>query len=269
MILVADLSVAQTFHEMSRKGDFWIGWGWNRAAYTKSDIHFSGAGYDFTLYDVRATDKQTPFDAETYFGFSTITIPQTNLRAGYFIKDHIAVSLGYDHMKYVMSNYQTVGFTGHIDDPQYASYVQADGNIELVPSFLTLEHTDGLNYINAEIELHKGIYKKNRFEFNSFLGGGLGALMPKSNVKLMGNPRSDEFHFAGYGAHLKAGIEVLLSRYFFLRFEGKGGYINMPDIVTRPESDNDRAKQQFGYAEIDGMFGFILAGKSQKATLIN
>ena len=85
----------------------------------------------------------------------------------------------------------------------------------------------------------------------------------------MGYPRSDEFHLAGYGMHLKAGIEVLLSRFFFLRMEGKAGYINMPDIVTRSESAEDRAKQQFGYAEIDGMFGIILAGKSQKVNSIN
>lgn len=269
LLLTADFSAAQSFHKISRKGDLWMGWGWNRAAYTKSDIHFSGAGYDFTLHDVVANDKQTPFDAETYFGFSTITIPQTNLRAGYFIKNNLAVTFGYDHMKYVMSNNQTVRFTGHIDDPQYASYVQSDGNIYLAPSFLTLEHTDGLNYINAEVELHNGVYKKNWFECNAFIGGGFGGLLPKSNVKLMGYPRSDEFHLAGYGAHMKAGFEVLLSRFFFIRMEGKAGYINMPEIVTRPESAEDRAKQQFGYAELDGMFGFILAGKSQKENSIN
>ena len=85
----------------------------------------------------------------------------------------------------------------------------------------------------------------------------------------MGYPRNDEFHLAGYGVHLKAGLEVLFSRYFFLRLEGKGGYINMPDVVTRSENADDRAKQHFGFAELDGMFGVILAGKSQKLTNIN
>jgi hypothetical protein len=269
LLLAADFSVAQSFHEVNRKGDFWLGWGWNRSAYAKSDIHFTGPGYDFTLHKVVANDRQTPFNAEVYFGFSTITIPQTNLRLGYFVKDNLCVTLGVDHMKYVMSNNQSVGFSGKIDDPVYASYVGSDGTVFLDPDFLTFEHTDGLNYVNAEVEYHTGLYKKNKLGINAYGGGGCGVLVPRSNVKLMGYPRNDEFHLAGYGVDAKLGLEILLGRFFFLRMEGKSGLINMPDIVTRSESAEDRAKQNFGYVEVDGMFGFILAGKSQKETLIN
>ena len=47
---------------VSRKGSFYFYWGWNRDAYTKSDISFSGNDYNFTLDNVVAKDRQSPFD---------------------------------------------------------------------------------------------------------------------------------------------------------------------------------------------------------------
>jgi hypothetical protein len=32
-------------------------WGWNRAMFSKSDIHFKGNGYDFVLHNVVAHDR--------------------------------------------------------------------------------------------------------------------------------------------------------------------------------------------------------------------
>lgn len=254
-MLISVCSVAQWFPELSRKGDVFASWGWNRAMYTNSDIHFKGATYDFTLQNVAATDRQTQFKADTYFGLTTMTIPQTNMRFGYFLSDHLAFTVGVDHMKYVMVQFQKVKFEGSIDDPTYANMVQ-DGNIVLTPNFLTFEHTDGLNYLNAELEYHTGIYHTKHIQLNAFGAAGAGALMPKSNVKLMGYPRNDQFHLAGIGTDVKVGFELLFWKHFFLRYEGKLGYINMPSIVTRMASIDDRASQQFCFAAMDGMFGF-------------
>ena len=43
--------------EFGDKGTMFVFWGWNRAGFTKSDIHFTGNGYDFTLHDVVAHDR--------------------------------------------------------------------------------------------------------------------------------------------------------------------------------------------------------------------
>jgi hypothetical protein len=254
---------AQWFPEMQRKGSVFGGWGWNRAAYSNSDIHFTGDGYDFTLFNVQAKDRQTQFDAKTYFSPNTISIPQTNMKIGYFIQDRIAITLGVDHMKYVMVQDQNVAFEGRISDATYMSMVQ-DNAVKLTPEFLTFEHTDGLNYLLAEVEFYQGIFAGSFIDVNTYGGIGAGALMPKSNVKLMGYPRNDEFHFAGFGANLKCGAEVLLGNHFYLRGEAKCGYINMPDIVTRAESIGDRASQQFGFAAIDFMFGFNITPPKRK-----
>ncbi len=263
ILLTCCATHAQWFPEMKRKGNVFGGWGWNRAAYTRSDIHFTGEGYDFTLFDVQAKDRQTEFEAKIYFGLKTLTIPQTNMKLGYFIHDRIAITLGVDHMKYVMVQNQHVAFEGNISDATYMNMVN-DNSVKLAPEFLTFEHTDGLNYLLTEIEFYQGIFTGNFLEVNAYGGAGVGAVMPKSNVKLMGYPRNDEFHFAGFGTNLKCGAEILFGHHFFVRGEAKCGYINMPDIVTRAESISDRASQQFGFAALDFMLGFNITSRKSR-----
>jgi hypothetical protein len=263
LLLTAYGARAEWFPDMQRKGNFFGGWGWNRSVYTNSDIHFRGEDYDFTLYNVQAKDRQTHFEAKTYFGLKTLTIPQTNMKLGYFINDHIAITAGFDHMKYVMVQNQNVAFEGSIDDKTYMDMVVNDA-VKLTPQFLTFEHTDGLNYILTEIEFYQGIYSGGFLDVSAYGGLGAGALMPRSDVKLMGYPRNDEYHFAGFGTNVKCGAEVLLGNHFYVRGEAKCGYINMPDIVTREESISDRASQQFGFAAIDFMIGFNITPRKSK-----
>lgn len=256
LLLALDLSgQVSWFPEVSRKAHFYGGWGWNRASYTDSDIHFSGENYDFTLMDVHAKDRQTPFSAEVYFGLNTVTIPQTNYRLGYFLNDHWSISLGVDHMKYVMQRGQTVAFTGEINDPSYDHLI--DGNtIELDPTFLRFEHTDGLNYIHTEMEYYQALMSFKKITISGYGGAGMGIMLPKSNVTLMHYPRHDDFHLSGYGLSAKAGIELLFWRHFFIRFDYKTGFIHMPDILTRDGDVTDRASQHFFFAQRMGMFGF-------------
>lgn len=250
-------SLAQWFEPIDRKGELFGGWGWNRASYTASDIHFTGSNYDFILHDVKAKDRPTAFSPEIYFGLNNLTIPQNNYRIGYFIAKNLALYIGVDHMKYVMIQNQEVDFSGNIDESEYASMVH-DERIVLTDNFLTFEHTDGLNYATAELEYYQGIYNNPVIQINAIAGAGAGALVPKSNVKLMGYPRNDEFHLAGFGCSGKLALEFLFWKHFFIRLEYKSGFIDMPDIVTRKASIEDRASQHFFFAQRNGMFGFSI-----------
>ena len=40
----------------NNKGKFYIFWGGNRESYSRSDIRFKGADYDFTIHNVGAHD---------------------------------------------------------------------------------------------------------------------------------------------------------------------------------------------------------------------
>ena len=101
------------------KGKFYVFWGGNRESYSKSDIRFKGADYDFTIYNVSAHDKPKGYHID-YVNPARMTIPQTNLRIGYFINDHYNISIGLDHMKYVMYNDRRVDYSGYY--PNAGSY---------------------------------------------------------------------------------------------------------------------------------------------------
>ena len=70
--------------KVTNKGKFYVYWGWNRGTFSDSDIHFKGENYDFILSDVVASDRPTRFGFDPYFKLDRITIPQTNVRIGYF-----------------------------------------------------------------------------------------------------------------------------------------------------------------------------------------
>ncbi|MGV7106739.1 hypothetical protein [Flavobacterium sp. U410] len=245
------------------KGKFYIFWGGNRESYSKSDIRFKGDNYDFTLYDVEAHDKPKGWHVD-YINPTKMTIPQTNLRVGYFITDHYNISLGVDHMKYVMSQDKRVNYSGYYPNAgTYDENPTAD-QLTLDENFLTFEHTDGLNYINTEFSRVDDITKlfsktlnTDKFQINITEGVGGGFLYPKTNSKLLGNDRNDAFHVAGFGLSAKAGLNFTFFKHFFIQTELKGGYINMQDIRTT-QSSADHAEQEFWFLQriivIGGIF---------------
>ncbi|TRW23363.1 hypothetical protein FMM05_14310 [Flavobacterium zepuense] len=249
------------------KGKFYIYYGGNRESYSKSDINFSGDGYNFTLHDVKAQDKPKGWTID-YVNPTRMTIPQTNFRVGYFISDHYNISIGFDHMKYVMTTDQFANMNGYIDLPQDQSGAVFNGIYNNVPKqltkdFLEYEHTDGLNYVNLEIarvddllKLCKVANNSDIFQLNITEGVGGGVLYPRTNTTLMGKQRHDEFHISGFGVSAKAGINLTFFKHYFIQGELKGGYINMPDVRTT-YAGIDRASQHFMFLERIITFGGI------------
>ena len=235
------------------KGKFYVYWGGNRETFSKSDIRFKGADYDFTLYDVVAHDKPKGWHVD-YVNPARMTIPQTNLRIGYFINDHYNISIGFDHMKYVMNNDRRVQYSGSY--PNAGSYGEnpVGNELTLTEDFLLFEHTDGLNYVNTEIGRVDdisgllGLPNTDMFQINTVGGLGVGLLYPKTNTTLLGKDRYDEFHIAGYGASAKVGLNFTFLKHFFIQTELKGGYINMNDIKTS-QSSADSASQEFWFLQ--------------------
>jgi hypothetical protein len=231
------------------KGKFFISWGGNRESYSKSDVTFTGKDYRFTVEDMRAHDKPKGWHID-YINPTKMTIPQTNLRLGYFFSDHYSVAIGVDHMKYVMTQNQTANVTGQINGPIHNGIYNNTPVDFSDESFLTFEHTDGLNYINTEVSRHDDISKlfkignTDKIQINLTEGIGFGVLYPKTNTQLLGKERHDDFHVSGFGTSLKAGLNITFFKYFYIQGELKGGYINMNDIRTTMSTD-DKASQDF------------------------
>lgn len=259
------------------KGKFYIFWGGNRENFSKSDITFSGENYNFTIENAQAEDKPKGWHVD-YVNPSRVTIPQTNFRMGYFINDHYNVSIGLDHMKYVFTQTQIANVTGNVNLPAsepgsmyngiytntpvnfFTNYSEDD--LGSLPPFLTFEHTDGLNYINTEFcrvdDISKLLTLPNtdKFQVNITEGIGTGILLPKTNSKVLGKERHDEFHVSGYGISAKVGLNLTFFKHYFLQAELKGGYIDMNDIRTT-NSTSDSAKQSFYFLQRIIAFGGI------------
>jgi hypothetical protein len=242
------------------KHQFFVYWGYNRAWYSTSDIHFQGTDYDFTLSSVTAHDKQTPVGADPYLQPDKLTIPQTNLRIGYFFREHWSISIGDDHMKYVMTQDQVVEINGFIQNTSTEyNDVYHQQSIQLKDDFLKFEHTDGLNYINVELRrmdnlLRLGKYQIANIDINLTEGFGAGMLFPRTNTTLLGQETHDEFHVSGYGFSGMAGVNIMFWDHVFLQSEFKAGYINMPDILTT-YSSSDKASQHFFFTQVNFLLG--------------
>jgi hypothetical protein len=251
-------SIQTTRYTAHNKGKMYFYYGGNREYYTDSDLRIRNNNYDFVLHDISAHDRPSK-GVRDYFNPLTLTTPQTNYRIGYYFHDKYNISLGLDHMKYVMDQHQMVDISGNYPN----GYAIADGKIDLSDGkFLQYEHTDGLNYINFEINRVEDISKflkiKNtdKIQVNVMGGLGSGILFPRTDARFLDKPRWDQFHISGFGVHLNTALNITFFKHYFIQTEFKGGYINMNDIRIS-DDPSDKASQDFFFLQNTFVVGTI------------
>ncbi|MEZ4921109.1 MAG: hypothetical protein R2792_18560 [Saprospiraceae bacterium] len=217
---------------------FYFYWGYNRASFAPTNLHFTGPKYDFSLYDVQAHDRPTPFKPKVYFGPTTLWIPQYNIRMGYFFKPRWSVSFGVDHMKYVMDANQTLRLSGIITPEASDKYAGTYLNElkEISPDFLQFEHSDGLNLSTFEVAYHLPLlnWPTGAIEWYN----GLGALwvVTRTDVRVFGDGLNNDFHVAGYSLSAKSGLRFTFFKRFFFLFENKMGYMSLPSVLIKNDA---------------------------------
>lgn len=246
-------------------------WGYNRAFFSLSDITFHGPGYRFTIYDVSARDRPSKLTANNYLNPVNITVPQYNGRLGFYIKHNVHLTLGIDHMKYVMVQNQTVKMSGIIDnsvsDTHAGVYYQQDK--QLTTDFLRFEHTNGLNLVSVDGEYLLPIYHTRKDILHIGWNFGIGGLfvITKTEVHLMGFGLDNRFHLSGLCFAAKTGPRIDLWRYFFIAFEVKGGYMDLPWVPIMNEAP-DRASHHFSFLEYYGVVGLSYKFNERRERLI-
>lgn len=251
----------EKFSLTERKGDFFFYWGYNRTSYAKSDIHLVGKDYDFTLSDVEAKDLPKEVSA-VYFDPAMVTVPQFNIRFGYFINNKYAVAIGWDHMKYQTIHGKRAKIDGTIGSSASSVYAGTYNNQTIVMNeddLVKMEHSDGFNIVNLNIERHDLIYNTSneKLALNMISGAGLGIAIPWTNSFIFGKRNDDRPHFSGMGAQAFVAPEALFYKRIFLRFTAQVGFANMWDIATTPRDDNSgHAEQTIYYFERSVVLGF-------------
>ncbi|HMV43678.1 MAG TPA: hypothetical protein PK079_02710 [Leptospiraceae bacterium] len=263
-----------------RKGRKFFLWGYNRSAYSQSDINFEGPGYKFTLQSVNASDKPEKIDS-TYINPYTFDVPQFNWRWGKYITDAIYFSFGHDHMKYVMKRGQDASIYGYISPyalqekhfyaspdilvylylfPQTAnsySGVHLGEGVKVTPDLLKFEHTDGLNYFSADIGITHALWEsadgKHAFSINAAVGTG--PVVLKSDVRLFGEGKNNKYNIGGYGVSGNVGFRFDFNKRYFIDTTVRGGYFDLMHVQTTGRSQ-DRANQNFYFMEIIAAVGY-------------
>ncbi len=243
------------------KGKFYLGWGYNRNWYSKSDIRFQNNNpqqingktyiYDFTIYDAVATDRP---DFNKINDVVNITIPQFSCRAGYFFnnKRDFGIELNYDHAKYVVNDYQKVRIKGQINN------IPIDKDTILDPeNFLHFEHTDGANFWMFNFikrwKLLESPNKKNNIGL--IVKPGFGIVYPRTAVALFGRYINNDWKISGVIAGVEAGVRIEFLNNGFLEFTGKAARANYINAIVQGKGYG-KASHKFWAAEAILILGY-------------
>ena len=235
-------------------------WGYNHSAYTKSDLQLIGEGYDFTLSKVAAEDRPEPFSS-VYFNPTKITIPQFNIRLGYNFWNNFNLSLGYDHMKYVIRNNQYVSINGYVTpgiDEQWSGNYNGE-TVPLNDKHFHYENSDGLNYIRLQLTRVDQWYRTKKtawFAINSLMGVSTGMVLSFNDLNFAGDFTRRTISASGYGISGHLGVRFEFWRHLFVQTNLAGGFIHQVNVKTRP-TGTDHAKQRFGYIASETVVGFL------------
>lgn len=239
------------------KGTFFLRYGWNRAIYSKSDLSFWGPGYAFTVKDAVAKDAPAAFSFKTYFSPKTWSIPQFSCKLGYYFADNWVISIGWDHMKYVLQE-GTYNFTGFIDSSVYADWAGTYNETPVTTDhdIFHYENSDGLNY--ARVEIHRADQwwrqKKGIIAFNTLFGFSTGMMITRNDFGIGELPHKNDFAVSGWGMSFHAGVRIDFINFIFLQANVGGGMVHLPKVRTYMDNQN-YARQVFLYGEMDFAFG--------------
>jgi hypothetical protein len=245
----------------SKKGSFYFFWGYNRSSFSPSDIHFKGPEYDFTLYGLKASDRPSAFGT-VYFNPIQMSIPQYNYRIGYYLTNRFCLSVGMDHMKYVVNANQTALLSGVISpvaSPKYAgSYINHPVSLE--KDLLTFDHTNGFNFLSLDAEYLQPLFSVRNEMFSLYWNAGLGGvfLITKTDVRVFNDGLDNRFHLSGYAFAYKTGPRLEYKHKVFIAAEFKSGFVSLPDVLIKNDAP-ERAEHSVYFYEY-----YIVAGLNFK-----
>lgn len=245
----------------TQKNAMYFYWGYNRSIYTKSDIRFWGPDYDFILRDAAAKDRPSG-QFKTYVNPATISVPQFNIRVGWYYKFRWDWSIGYDHMKYVMRDYQELYVNGFINGTTSSNlngtFTNDDGKVLIRRNDLHYENTNGLNYCSVQLNNTAPIWKTNdnKFAILRRLGGGAGFIITQTDFHWDGQEYHSGFKFSGYGISAHAGLRFDFFNRFFILNSYSAGFIHLPKNETI-QHQGHYASQKFLYGSWEIVGGVI------------
>ena len=230
--------------------EFFFSWGYNGDNYTTSDLHISqpSLGNDFTFVGVHAHDSK----AWTNLFSHGPTVPQYNVRFGYFINEKWGLELALDHIKWIVTQDQQVPITGTLNGSP------VDAVVTLTEDVLKYQLNNGANpvFINLirRYRLAGSVGKTGYVAVLLKAGGGFA--VPHTENTLFGQPNEPGFQwFAGWDVDAGVAVRAHLWKGIYVEFEDKFVYARYFDVNV------DRGTARQGLTANEWSFHFGLAIK--------
>ena len=228
--------------------EFFISWGYNGDNYTKSDLHISQPSIDsdFTFAGVQAHDSK---------GWTSLfshgpTVPQYNVRLGYFMNEKWGLELALDHIKWIVTQDQTVRMSGTVNGSP------VDTDVVLTTDVLKYQLNNGANPIFFNLIRRMTLAGKwgHTGHIALLLKGGGGFAVPHTENALFGQPNEAGFQwFAGWNVDAGAAVRAHVWRGVYVEFEDKFVYARYFDVNV------DRGTARHGVTANEFSFHFGLS----------
>lgn len=243
----------------TKKGKIYFSWGYTRAGYSKSNIHFEDHSnnfheyhgknnyYDFTIYKVKASDQP---DFNKIPDIKNITIPQNIFRIGYYFNETCGIEFNMDHTKYVVNDWQRVHIKGQFN----GNYVDKDTTLH-PDEFLHFEHTDGANFCMFNFLKRWYLYKdNNNFNLSWVTKSGAGFVYPRTDVTLFGEHLNNDWHIAGWIIGFETGFRAEFLKRGVFEFTSKGSYADFRKCLVLGKG-NGSANHSFFTFQVNATLG--------------
>ncbi len=248
--------------QIAQPGSMYFYWGYNRSIYAKSTINFTGDNYNFTILKAKAHDNpSTSF--KQYVNITTISVPQFNIRVGWYRNKKWDFSFGYDHMKYLMTDGQEAMLTGQIpqSENQYLNGKFSGEYYKISRKAIHYENSNGLNYITLQTTYNKLLYrtKERNFAVRGRLGFGLGGVITQTDFMWNDTFYHTLLKITGFGTSIHTGVRLEFFNRFFAQSNWSTGVIRLPHLQTIAGTNN-YAKQTLVYGDwqlVAGVFWYL------------
>lgn len=256
----------------NNKGAIYGSFGYNRSAYSKTNAHFEGSGYNYNLKYSKAHDNQSKLGSGDYLNFTS----QFNIKLGYYYMKEWSICLSFDHMKYYYSNNNNVSLTGFVSmDATTVDFGDGqiigsgyNGNLPVVTldDKFSYQTTKGFNFVHADLDRTKKLLssgKRDVIVLTGSYGIGLGALLTTIDFNYAGSKTTDMYSFSGYGLAVNGGLRLEFYKRVYLYSTFSTGFQHQVHVKTRMSDPTAYSSQFYGFSQIEAGVGFLLYKRSK------
>ncbi|PWH84646.1 hypothetical protein [Brumimicrobium oceani] len=238
--------------------------GYNRSAYSNSDVSLNGNFYDVVLNNTVIQDNA---EGKGMGSFLSSSSPQINIKLGYFIQPKWAITLGFDRYNTFFEDNQSVGLEGTFTPEAHSNYIGAvDDEILLTRDQFSIAQSRGINFLSIGVQRNDQHFKsrKAEFAFHTLYGIQAGPLLTQVDYTYDGYVSPSVSSLSGIGVAANIGIRLQFMQYIYLQLELDGGLLNQNNIKLSSNGDTT-GKQVVGFISPSVHLGFnILAGSKDK-----